>query len=191
MGLVETVNGKTVTRRVPVGQAIEEMQASWYETEFILAPHFVFDDANWKDKVTFQQPWRFSFNKVENPNDTSRPALRLSDGTHNICSFSFELFISKDISGQFATQNEINLSTKKLMEEYTGKSQENAVCNLQPKNGKGAYCIFTNVNLTMISMGIVKIDDYIFKVRGYYDANGKTDFKDFLTVLESLKIEKR
>jgi len=156
-------------------------------------------------KVSFEHPKRFQYDLVQQPDDGFRPALRFrSFGTDGISTLSFKLFASKDDDGTLKTQTEIDAAVMKMGASYVESSVEktNIVRRLQHKNGAGAYCIFTDADLVgiaqlrpgqfrHITLGLVKVGDYVFIVRGYSNTKDGDDHKAMLSILEGLKIESK
>jgi len=153
-------------------------------------------------KVAFEHPERLRYDLVQQPDDAFRPALRFrSFGADGISTLSFKFFASKDDNGTFKTQADIDAAVMKMGASYVEGSVEktNTLRRLQHKSGTGAYCIFTDADLVgvarlppgqfrYITLGLVKVGDYVLTVRGYSNTKDGDDYKAMLSVLEGLKI---
>jgi hypothetical protein len=156
-------------------------------------------------KIEFEHPERLRYDMVQQPDDGFRTALRFRIfGTDGISTLSFKLFASKDDGGNLKSQAEVEAAVKKMGTSYVEGSVEktNTVRSIQHKSGAAAYCVFTDADLVgvvqlrpgqfrHITLGLVKVGDYIFTVRGYSNSKDGDDYKAMLNVFESLKIEKK
>ena len=92
----------------------------------------------------------------------------------------------------------------KMGRSYVEGSVEkiNVVWRIQYKNGVGVYCVFTDASLEgvarlppgqfrYLTLGLVKVGDYVFTVRGYSNSKDEEDHKTMLSILEGLKIERK
>lgn len=157
------------------------------------------------NKLTLEHPERFSYDVVQQPDDGFRTALRFrSFGTNGISTLSFKLFASIDSDGKLKTQADIDTVVKKMGESYVNESVEktNTVRHIQSKTATGAYCVFTDADLVgvadlrpgqfrHITLGLVKVNDFVFSVRGYSNLKDGGDYQTMLSVLEGLQIEKK
>src|SRR5215813_6748006 len=148
---------------------------------------------------------RFHYDVVLQPDDRFRAALRFrSFGAEGISTLSFKVFASPADADSLKTQAEIEAAVKKMSASYVEGSVEktNTVRRLQPKSGAGAYCVFTDADLAgvaqlrpgqfrHITLGLVKVGDYVFIVRGYSNSKDGDDYKAMLSVLEGLSIQKK
>jgi len=156
-------------------------------------------------KLAFEHPERFRYDVVQQPDDGFRTALRFrSFGADGISTLSFKLFASKDDKDTLKSQTELEAAVKEMGASYVQGSVEktNTVRRIQHKSGAAAYCLFTDADLAgvvhlrpgqfrHITLGLVKVGDYIFTVRGYSNSKDGDDYKAMLSVLEGLKIEKK
>ncbi len=157
------------------------------------------------NKLTFEHPERFHYDVVQQPDDGFRTALRLRCfGADGISTLSFKLFASKDDGGTLKTQTEVDAAVKKMGAGYVDGSVEktNAVHHIKHKTGAGAYSVFTDADLEgvaqlrpgqfrHITLGLVKVGDFVFTVRGYSNGKDGDDYRAMLTVLEGLSIENK
>jgi hypothetical protein len=155
------------------------------------------------EKVTLRHPEHFHYDITKDPDDMFREALRLrSFDTAGISALSFKLFWRKE-EKQFADQKMIDAGVQKISASYVEGSVEKAsvVRHLHITEGIGAYCVLTDADLARVAkpapgeyryltFGLVKINGYVFTVRGYSNAKDDGDYKAMLTILEGLKIEK-
>jgi hypothetical protein len=156
-------------------------------------------------KLALEHPERFRYDVVQQPDDGFRTALRFrSFGADGISTLSFKLLASKDDAGALKSQTEVEAAVKEMGASYVEGSVEktNTVRRIQHKSGAAAYCHFTDADLARvvhlrpgqfrhITLGLVKVGDYVFTVRGYSNSKDGDDYKAMLTVLEGLKIEKQ
>lgn len=157
------------------------------------------------NQLTFEHPERFRYDVVQQPDDGFRTALRFRCfGADDISTLSFKLFAGKDADGTLKTQTEVDAAVKKMGASYVDGSVEktNAVQRMKHKTGAGAYSVFTDADLAgvaqlrpgefrHITLGLVKVGDFVFTVRGYSNGKDGDDYKAMVTVFEGLSIEKK
>ena len=157
-------------------------------------------------RLRFDHAEKLRYDVVPQPGYTFSPAMRFrcfeSDGVNTL---QFSLFASKDGVGAFKTQEDVDATVKRMGTGYVDMSVEkttNTLRRIQPKSGFGAYCVFTDADLVgvthlrsgefrCVTVGLVKVGDYIFTVRGYSNTKDGADFKAVVDLLESLSIEEK
>jgi hypothetical protein len=156
------------------------------------------------ERATFEHPKQFLYDVTEDPDDVFQAAMRLRVfGDDGISSLSFKIYAKKDENGELAGQKEVDAAVQKMGAGYAKGSVEktNAVYHLVLKNGMGAYSVFTDADLVNVvklppgqfrhmTLGLIKIGEYGFIVRGYSNTKEGADYKAILGILESLKVEK-
>jgi hypothetical protein len=157
------------------------------------------------EKVVVQYPERFRYDVAKDPDDAFRPSIRLrAFDSNNVSTLSFKVFPGRDAEVRLVGQKEIDEALAKISASYVAGSVEktNAPQHLRPENGLGAYCSLTDAELAgvtklplgqfrYITFAVLKIDNYVFSVRGYSNSKDDGNYKAILSVLEGLKVEKK
>jgi hypothetical protein len=156
-------------------------------------------------ELVLEHPASFQFAKVREVADAFRPAISLrlvnAQGSNNIV---FKIFAGRILGDGPQNQAELDAAVQKMGEMYVTASMErtNEVHQLKlPQTGGwGAYSVFTDASLVhvvqppadqyrIITVGMVRIGDYLFTIRGGSNDKDSLDYQALIDILNSLKVE--
>ena len=156
-------------------------------------------------ELVLEHPASFQFAKVREVVDAFRPAITLrlvnAQGSNSIV---FKIFAGRILGDGPQNQAELDAAVQKMGEVYVPASMEktNEVHHLKlPQTGGwGAYSVFTDASLIhvihppadqyrIITIGMVRLGDYLFTIRGGSDDKDSADYQTMLGILNTLKVE--
>lgn len=157
--------------------------------------------------LTLERPAQFQLKLVQDPEDSSRPAIRLSvtgpDGNNRVI---FKIFAGKLAGAGPESQADLAAALQKLGAAYMAGSVEQTNemhdLKLSQPGSRGAYCSYTDARLVgaaltppgeyrVITLALVRINDYLFTIQGGSDDKHGVDYLAAIGILNTLKVESK
>lgn len=158
-------------------------------------------------ELVLEHPASFQVAKVREVVDAFRPAITLrlvnAQGSNSIV---FKIFADRILGDGPQNQEQLDAAVQKMGAVYVTASMErtNEVHHLKlPQTGGwGAYSMFTDASLIhvihppddqyrIITVGLVRLGDYLFTIRGGSNDQDSPDFQSLIGILNTLKVESR